>query len=182
MITPITIWLAVLSNFAVSDIEVACWMGWVGWNIYGKFQLPKLKLYPGLQVVQIEESVIVHIWQFITVHLFNSQINNLLNWVWYSWNRWGNVKTIVGRTRDTRSWNTKNSCCRIYWHEGRNDGTVVAVQTENYWSRSWGRTWQIWNLCACCWFSNWKWLVCLFEGRHPKLLEVTKLYVTDWFV
>ena len=76
IITPIIIWLAVLSNLAVSDIEVSCWVGWAGWMgwIFGKFQLPKLKLYPGLQVSQIEESLIVHIWQFPTVHFLTVRL------------------------------------------------------------------------------------------------------------
>ena len=82
VIAPIKTWLAVLSNFAVSDTEVSCWMGWIGWmgwvgwidGIFGKYQFPKLKLYPVLQVAQIEESVIVHIWQFPTVHLLTVRL------------------------------------------------------------------------------------------------------------
>ena len=72
---PITTWLAVLNDFAVSDIEVSCWADWVfccaDWVVI-KFQLPEFKIYPELQISQIEESVTVHIWQFPTVHLSNS--------------------------------------------------------------------------------------------------------------
>ena len=52
---------------------------------------------------------------------------------------WIQKDGIGRRTGDTRSYNSKKSCCRVYWHKGRNNRTVITAQTDNYWSRSWER-------------------------------------------
>ena len=64
-IIPITTWLIVLNNLAVSDLEVSC----CGDLTSKDFQLPTFKINPEFQVAQTEESVTVHILQLLTVHL-----------------------------------------------------------------------------------------------------------------
>ena len=51
-----------LSIFEVSDILVS------GILVSGKLQLPKLKLNPGLQVAQTEESEFEHLRQLLAAH------------------------------------------------------------------------------------------------------------------
>ena len=70
IIAPIATWLVVLNNLANSDALVSCCAGWEA----GKFQFPELKLKPGLQVVQTEESETVHIWQLLAKHLLTVKL------------------------------------------------------------------------------------------------------------
>ena len=64
------------------------------------------------------------------------------------------LEAIHSRTGDILSFNSKNSCCRVYKHEGRNYWSVVAIKTVNYRCQSWERARQIWSLSAGGWFRN----------------------------